>query len=310
MTTTSAAPVCVIGLGRMGTGMVQRLMHHGVPVTVWDRTPDRIGELVALGAASAATPAAAARDSALVLLSLADWSATRAVLYDAGGVLADGPLPGVLASTSTLAPDEVMTIASRTPAVLDVGLQGNHQHALRGELRLYVGGGADVLDRVRPLLELLGRQVRHVGELGAGMRLKLVINLLMGVEMQALAEAAALGARIGLDRGLVLDAIGAGGFASPVMKFKASRMASDDYAAPDFRLRLMAKDLQLALVAADQAGIELPVTQAAERTHEQALALGYGDLDCAAIARAVGGYPEPAVATADASAAALGGAGR
>jgi 3-hydroxyisobutyrate dehydrogenase-like beta-hydroxyacid dehydrogenase len=309
MTTTTDARVGVIGLGRMGSGMARRLLHHGVPVTVWDRSPDRSADLVAAGATVAASPAAAARDRALVLVSLADWSATQAVLCGPGGALADGPLSGVLASTSTLAPEEVVTLADRTPAVLDVGLQGNHQHAREGELRLYVGGRAEVLDRVRPLLDLLAKQVRHVGGLGAGMRLKLVMNLLMGVEVQVMAEAAALGARLGLDQATVLDAITASGFASPVMKFKASRLASGDYSAPDFRLRLMAKDLRLAVMAAERAGVAMPVTQAAGRTHEEALAQGYGDLDCAAVARTVGAHAPPEISTAVASVALLGGAG-
>jgi 3-hydroxyisobutyrate dehydrogenase-like beta-hydroxyacid dehydrogenase len=301
--------VSVIGLGRMGTGMARRLLHHRVPVAVWDRNEDRVAELVAAGATTAPAPAGVARDSALVLLSLADWSATREVLYGPGGVLADGPVPGVLGSTSTLAPEEVATLAERTRAVLDIGLQGNHQHAANGELRLYVGGPADVLDRVRPLLDLLAQQVRHVGALGAGMRLKLVMNLLMGVQVQAMAESVALGARIGLDPQLVLDAITASGYASPVMRFKASRLASGDYDAPDFRLQLMVKDLHLALAAADQAGIALPVTRAAGHTHEQALALGYGDLDCAVVARAIGAHAPAEVAAAVTSVAVQGGAG-
>lgn len=287
MTAATASRVAVIGLGRMGSGIAGRLRQQGRPVSVWNRSPEPVAELVALGATAAPSPAAAASGAELVLVSVADWAATREVLYGPGGVLAAGPLSGVLISTSTLAPDDMATLAGRTAAVLDVGLLGNHRHASQGQLRLYVGGPAEVLARVRPTLDLLAQQVLHVGELGAGMRLKLLMNLLMGVQVQVMAEAVALGAGVGLDRDLVLDAITSSGFASPVMSFKARRLASGDYATPDFRLRLMAKDLALALAAAGQAGVELPLAQAAQRTHDTAVARGYGDQDCAAIARAV-----------------------
>lgn len=287
MSAAESTPVAVIGLGRMGSGMAQRLLRQGLPVAVWNRSPQPVEALAAQGATPADTPAAAAKDSELVLVSLADAGATRQVLYGAGGILEAGPLPGVLVSTSTLAPDEMAALAERTPAVLDVGLLGNHHHAAEGRLRLYVGGRAELLNRVRPVLELLAQQVRHVGELGSGMRLKLLMNLLMGVQVQVMAEAVALGAGMGLDRNLVLDAITNSGFASPVMGFKARRLAGGDYSNPDFRLRLMAKDLGLVLAAAGQARLELPLARAAGRSHETALALGFGDQDCAAIARTV-----------------------
>ncbi|QSB16334.1 NAD(P)-dependent oxidoreductase [Natronosporangium hydrolyticum] len=289
MNPTAPPPVAVIGLGRMGSGMAQCLLARGYSVAVWNRTPEAVAELAGQGATAAATPAAAAKDSELVLLSLADAAATREVLYGPDGVLSGGPLAGVLVSTSTLAPEEMALLAERTPAVLEVGLLGNHQHAAQGELRLLVGGDRALLDRVYDTLDLLAREVIYVGELGAGMRLKVLMNLLMGVQVQVLAEAVTLGEGLGLDRQLVLDTITGSGFASPVMNFKARRLSSQDYSAPDFRLRLMAKDLQLALAGADQVGLELPLAQAALRSHDTAVALGHGDLDCAAIAHAVAG---------------------
>lgn len=287
MTAGTGTPVCVIGLGRMGAGMARRLLEHDVPVVVWDRSTGPASKLARFGATVAATPAAAAQGCELVLLSVANWAATTDVLYGPGGVLADGPIPGVLASTSTLAPHDVVTLAGGTAAVLDVGLQGNHQHAAQGQLRLYVGGHAEVLARVRPTFDLLAQEVRHIGPLGAGMRLKVVMNLLMGVQVQVMAEAVALGAGLGLDRETVLDAITSSGFAGPMMRFKAQRLRTGEYEEPDFRLWLMAKDLDLAQLSAGEAGIDLPLVRAAQRTHETALARGLGDLDCAAIAEAV-----------------------
>jgi 3-hydroxyisobutyrate dehydrogenase len=179
-------------------------------------------------------------------------------------------------------------MAERASGVLDVGMMGNREHARSGQLRIYVGGEVSVLSSARPLLELLGKQLVHVGPLGTGMRLKLLLDLLMGVETQAMAEVTELGAAMGLDRQVVLDAVAHSGLAAPVMTFKASRLASGRFGSPDFRLRLMAKDLVLAVREADGAGLHLPVTEAAARTHEAAVERGHGDEDCAAVIRMIG----------------------
>jgi 3-hydroxyisobutyrate dehydrogenase len=280
--------VAVIGLGRMGGAMAARLVDTGQKVVVWNRTPQRSQALAEHGAEVAESPGAAARDADLVLVCVADPDAQRDVLFGDGGVLAGGAVKGVLVSTSTVAPADVVELARHTPAVLDVGLLGNHQHAREGKLRLYVGGQESTVDQIRPLLEPLAQQVLHAGPLGSGMQLKLLMNLLMGVQVQAMAEAVALGVSGGLDRRTVLDAITVSGFATPVMGFKAKRLGSGNFADPDFRLRLMAKDLGLAVAQGRQDGLRLPLTAAAQQTHAAGVERGYGDEDCAAVARMVG----------------------
>ncbi|WP_052852534.1 NAD(P)-dependent oxidoreductase [Streptomyces avicenniae] len=279
--------VAVLGLGVMGGGIARRLLDQGLPLTVWNRSPGRAAELADLGATVAPTPAEAARDADLVLVSLADGAATQEVLLGQDGVLADGPVAGVLASASTISPDVLRVLRERTPAVLDLGLLGNGTHARTGELRVYVGGTDKDLARARDVLDLVAKQVVHVGGPGDGMRLKLLMNTLMGIQVQAMAEAAALGESAGLDRRAVLDAITDSGFATPVMGFKARRLAADRYDRPDFRLRLMAKDLALATAEAERTGLELPLVRTALATHDEAVRRGDGDLDCAAVARAV-----------------------
>lgn len=209
------------------------------------------------------------------------------MVHGPDGVLAGGPYPGALICAGTVAPDDVVLLAGSTPCVLDVGMLGNREHARSGELRLFVGGALGDVTARRPLLDLLGKEVTHLGELGSGMRMKLLLNLLMGIEVQALAEAAELAAAFGLDRQLALSAIAGSGFASPVMAFKARRLAAGHFADPDFRLRLMAKDLLLAWDQARAAGLRLPLTHAAARTHTEATDRGFGDEDCAAITRAL-----------------------
>jgi 3-hydroxyisobutyrate dehydrogenase len=275
--------IAVIGLGAMGGAMAQRLLSLDHEVSVWNRTPQRAAELVACGASCAGSPREAADGAAVVLVSVADADALRSVTHGADGVLAGLGADAVFVNASTVQPDVVRALAAQVgdARVVDPGVLGNMNHARDGELRVYAGGEAGALQRCRSVLEDLGKEVVHVGALGAGMELKLVLNLVMGLEMQALAEAVAAGVARDLDRAQVLEAIAKSGFASPVMGFKARRMIGRRYEDPDFRLRLMAKDL--GLVADGLGDLRLPMTDAARETHDEAVAAGLGDLDCAAI---------------------------
>ncbi|MFI6038540.1 NAD(P)-dependent oxidoreductase [Streptomyces sp. NPDC051315] len=291
MTRIPDGPVAVLGLGRMGTGLAGRLLDQGVRVRVWNRTAERAEPLAAAGAFVAAHPADAVAGTTAALCTVADGEALGDVLRGPDGVLAGGSYPGTLICASTVAPEEVVQIAGNLPSVLDVGMLGNRDHARDGELRLFVGGEESVFDAGRPLLETLGKEVVHLGALGSGMRMKLLLNLLMGVEVQAMAEATELAAASGLDRQLVLKTIAGSGFASPVMAFKSRRLASGRFDEPDFRLRLMAKDLMLASKQAAAAGLSLPLAAAAAETHVRATEQGLGDEDCAAVAHALSPNP-------------------
>ncbi|MET9431042.1 NAD(P)-dependent oxidoreductase [Streptomyces sp. NPDC003036] len=285
--------VAVCGLGVMGTGVAGRLLETGAEVRVWNRTARRATALGDAGATVCATPAEAARGAEAVLLCLADAEALRAVLQGEQGVLAALPADALLICASTVSPADVVALAGRG-GVVDAGLLGNGDHARTGELRIFLGGAPEDVERAAELVAGLAKQIVPVGPLGSGMRLKLLMNLLMGIEMQAMAEAAALATAQGLDRTAVLRAIAASGFASPVMRFKTERMTGERWDDPDFRLRLMHKDLRLVTEEAAAAGISLPMASAAADTHAQAVAEGLGDADCAAIARVLAPAAVPA----------------
>ncbi|MFD7445462.1 NAD(P)-dependent oxidoreductase [Streptomyces sp. NPDC059909] len=295
MTRTTDGPVAVLGLGRMGTGLATRLLDQGIQVRVWNRTSERTEPLAKAGAVAAAHPADAVEGTSAAICTVADGEALGTVLRGPDGVLARGTYPGTLICASTVAPEEVASIAGDVPSVLDVGMLGNREHARDGELRLFVGGEQRAFTAGRPLLEMLGKEVVHLGALGSGMRMKLLLNLLMGIEVQALAEATELASATGLDRQLVLRTIAGSGFASPVMAFKSRRLAADRFDEPDFRLRLMAKDLMLATKQAAEAGLRLPLAAAAAETHVRATEQGLGDEDCAAVTRAL--TPNPGTDT-------------
>ncbi|CAL9322355.1 MULTISPECIES: NAD(P)-dependent oxidoreductase [Streptomyces] len=295
MTRTAHGPVAVLGLGAMGAGLAHRLLDQGIPVRVWNRTPDRTAPLAQAGAHVAAHPAEAVAGTSAAICVVADGQALGTVLRGPDGVLANGPYPGTLLCASTVAPEEIVQIAGDLPAALDVGMLGNRDHARDGELRLFVGGTPEAFAAAGPLLRALGKDVVHLGALGSGMRMKLLLNLLMGIEVQALAEATELAEASGLDRQLVLKTVAGSGFASPVMAFKSRRLAAGRFDEPDFRLRLMAKDLMLATKQAAAAGLSLPLATAAAETHVRATEQGLGDQDCAAITRAL--RPKPGTDT-------------
>jgi 3-hydroxyisobutyrate dehydrogenase-like beta-hydroxyacid dehydrogenase len=286
-------PIGVIGLGTMGRAMASRLAGAGALLTVFNRTSARAADFAAgTGAAVARSPRAAAAGADAVLVSVGADADLDEVLLGPDGVFAAVPAPGVILNTSTVAPATARRLSELGPLV-DVGILGNRAHAAGGELRAYVGGGADLVELSRPVLDPLAKQILHVGQAGGGMRLKLAMNLLMGLEMQALAEVVALGEAGGIDRAAMLDAVTGSGFAAPVMRYKAGRMAAGRFGDPDFRLALMAKDLSHAAAEAAASGTYLPMAEAAAHTHRAAVEAGHGDADCAVIVQAIAGPAEP-----------------
>jgi 3-hydroxyisobutyrate dehydrogenase len=289
MSQKEAPVVAVLGTGAMGRGIASRLAQTGHTVRAWNRTPAN-AQLDEVGITLCATPAAAAGDAAHVLLVLADDAAVEEVMSGLAGHLTADQL---VLNLGTVSAGLIRRLASSAP-IADVGMLGNANHARTGDLRLYLGCDPAQVERAQEVLTHLAKEVRHVGPLGTGMNLKLALNLLMGLEMQALAEVITLGETLGIDRRDLLDTVRGSGFSAPVMGFKSLRMASGRYSAPDFRLGLMAKDLQLAVQTADRA---LPMATAACQAHLDACAAGWADYDCAAIADALTRYPAPAPAS-------------
>ncbi|MDQ1633196.1 MAG: hypothetical protein QOJ32_5 [Frankiaceae bacterium] len=288
-------PVAVVGLGRMGGGIARRLVAVGQPVTVWNRSADRAAELASHGATAAETPGAATAAAETVLLAVADAVALQNVLSGPDGVLSALRPGATVILLSTVSPETVRALEPRVTAaggrLLEAAMLGNGSHAEQGELRLYLGGDPRVIHQETDVLGAFAKEVTPVGPLGSGMSYKLVLNLLMGLEMQALAEITALGEGLGLDRQQLLSVVAGSGFSAPVMRFKAQRMIRRAYADPDFRLELMAKDLRLATEEATRHDVTIPMTRAATAAHREAVEAGLGGLDCAAIADARQGVP-------------------
>lgn len=276
-----------LGLGAMGSGMASRLATAGFEVSVFNRTAAKAEPLAELGVRVAQRPALAAQGVDVLVLSLASAAAVDEVLFGPDGALAAADPNTLVADTSTISPDAARAMAARIAAAghraLDACVLGNAKHAADGELRFMIGGAeADVL-ALRPVLDVLAKDVVRVGDHGMGATAKVAMNLLMGVQLQAFAEAIVFGERAGLDRGDLIRMITASGYSSPMMKFKGGAMARRAFDRADFRLSLMRKDMLLALAEGQRHGVPMPATSASYDVLTAAMNAGLGELDCAAV---------------------------
>lgn len=279
--------LAVIGLGNMGSGVACRLLESGYDVAVYNRTREKTGEAEGRGARVAESPADAARHAEVVVLSLADHHVVEAMLFDADGVFETLGAGGYVVDMSTVPPKFARQLARRSVErqchPLDACILGNKRHAMTGELRVMVGGTEADFRAVEGILGVVGKEVTHVGDSGLGATMKLVLNMLMGIEMQGLAEAVAFGERAGLDRHKVLQLIARSGYSSPVMSFKCGAMERRSFQQADFKLRLMRKDMMLTLAECQELGVPMPASESAYTMLTGALQQGLGDLDCSAI---------------------------
>jgi 3-hydroxyisobutyrate dehydrogenase len=280
--------VGLIGLGLMGRPMAANLLKAGFPLAVWNRTRAKADELAKDGARVAASPREAAAAADVLLTIVSDPPALEAVLWGADGALA-GLRPGsILVDSSTVSPALARRIAAacaeRGAEFLDAPVTGGTWGAEKGELVFMVGGEAAALERVRPVLEAMGKRFFHLGPHGAGQTVKLAMNLLLALEVGALAEAMALVGRAGVAPEKLVEVMQSSMARAAVLDIKAPMILRGEYA-PSFPLRLMHKDLGLVLELANQLGVPLPATAAAHEVYSAVRAAATEDVDYAAVAR-------------------------
>jgi 3-hydroxyisobutyrate dehydrogenase len=295
--------IAFIGLGVMGGGMASRLVESGYEVAVYNRTRSKAEEVGELGARVADSPADAAREADVVMLSLANQDVVSKLVFEQDGVLESFRQGGYLLDMSTVTPEFARELAGRLREAgyhaLDTCVLGNPFHARQGELRVMAGGDEGDFKAVEPLLEGVGKEVTYLGESGMGATMKLVLNMLMGVQMPALAEAVVFGERAGLDRDKILEMISKSGYSSPVMSFRCAIMGQRNFELAAFKLGLMRKDMTLVLRESQKLSVPMPVSESAYAMLTAAEQQGLGDLDVASILafqeRMTGleGYPWP-----------------
>lgn len=283
---SSHAQVAILGLGIMGAGMARQLLEKGFAVTVWNRNLAKTAPLASAGARAAETPAQAAAEADIVLAMLADDDASRNVWLGSHGAL-EAMRPGSIAiESSTLTVGWIRELAaaaqSRSIGFLDAPVTGSKVQAESGALSFLVGGSSDLLERVRPVLMAMSRNISHLGPGGSGSMMKLINNFLCGVQVASLAEAIAMAERSGLDAGQAAAVLSAGSPGSPLVKMVAQRMIERNYE-PNFFVPLMAKDLSYARAEFAKAGIELRSADVARELFMDAERAGFASQDIASI---------------------------
>ncbi len=278
--------VGVIGLGLMGTPMARNILDGGLPVAVWNRTAAKAEPLLAAGASWAGSVGQLAGQSDVVVTMVTDAAASEEVICGEGGVL-DHARPGTtLIDTSSIAPEMSRSIAARARdrgvAMLDAPVTGNPRVAEAGKLGVMIGGDEKTVRRVRPVFEKIAAVIVHAGPSGAGSTLKLVNNLILGVAIQAVAEALVLARKAGIHPDRVREITSVGGARTAAMETRGPRMIASDFS-PHFSADNMHKDLSTALALADAVGAAAPAAAAALEMLRAARAQGKGHLDSAVI---------------------------
>jgi 3-hydroxyisobutyrate dehydrogenase-like beta-hydroxyacid dehydrogenase len=290
----SAKPrkIGLIGLGLMGRPMGLNLLKAGHSLTVWNRTPERAQELVAAGAKLAKTPREVAAASEFLITMVSDPPALEAVLWGHEGQN-DGALAGlrsgsIYMDSSTVAPSLVQKIAKacqeRGVRFLDAPVTGGDWGAREGNLVFMIGGDAETLREAEPIIGVMGKKWFHLGPNGAGQTIKLAMNAILALQVGAMAEAIALVSKAGLSGEQLVEVMQASMARSGLLDLKSPLMLKGDFK-PSFPLRLMHKDLGLALDLANQLGVALPTTAAAREVYNYVKGEAKEDLDYSAVMR-------------------------
>jgi 3-hydroxyisobutyrate dehydrogenase len=296
MEMTGQDPVAVLGIGAMGHGMAASALRAGIPTIVWNRSPAPTRDLAELGAEVAETPADAARRAAVVVTMVTDTDAVISIARDQG-MLAALPPGAIWAQMSTIGVAGIERVAAMAAAerpevtLLDAPVSGSRDPAERGQLTIFASGPEAARPRVAPLFDALGQRPIWVGAVGAGSRVKLVNNTLVAFAAEAVANAAALARRLGLQTETVIQALAGSPLVSPWQAAKLQRIATGEFSA-QFGLSLALKDVRLALQAADDDRLVTLGCLAEE--WQQAVDAGLGDQDLTVVTRVLeqqGGTP-------------------
>jgi 2-hydroxy-3-oxopropionate reductase len=274
------AVVGFIGLGVMGRSMAVNLVKAGHEVVAHDVRREAVADLAAQGAKPAASVAEAAARADIVVTMLPDTPQVEEVVLAAGGLVENSPPGRLVVDMSTIAPSAARRLAEamaeRGVAMLDAPVSGGPQGAENGTLSIMVGGEAEAVARARPVLEGMGRTIVHVGPAGAGQTVKCCNQLMVGMHIQAVCEALALGRAAGLDLVKLREVLLGGAAASWMLQNHAPLiLAKDDRAG--FRIDLQLKDLRLANELAFELGVPLPGTAQVTSLYLGNRAYGEGD---------------------------------
>jgi 3-hydroxyisobutyrate dehydrogenase len=284
--------VAFLGLGAMGAPMARNLMKAGFALRVWNRGAERSRVFESSGATVCHSITEAVRGASFVVSIVADDEASRSVMLDEGGVLANASPGTVVIDSSTntpaLAGSLAQAAAARGLAYLDAPVAGSVPQATSGELVFMVGGDAAALAAAQPLLGAMGRQAIHIGASGHGATIKLINNMLSAVMNTALAEAVMVARAAGLDPEPVTQLLNEGPAGSRLTRTKLPKVFRRDFA-PQFQLGLMEKDMRYFIALAQDLDRPVPLASLARSQLQAARVAGFGELDVSAVYYQVSG---------------------
>jgi 3-hydroxyisobutyrate dehydrogenase len=279
------AKIGFIGLGLMGGRLTRRLHSAGWNIQAWNRSPGPAEKVGKEGIAIAGSIANLVAESDVILSSLANDAAVKFVYFDKGGVFSTAEPGTVVLEMSTISPElsRLLHREARKRGInfLDVAISGSTPAVEAGTITLLAGGDANTFEQCTPIYESIAKQWFLIGPGSSGVRMKLVVNLLLGVDMQSIAEAVSLGEHLKIDRNVLLDVLSRTAVIPPAFVGKFQKIKTGDYS-PEFPLRLMSKDMDLVMNAARTSGADLPAAMVAQAVFAANVPAS-GDLDLAAI---------------------------
>ena len=282
--------IAYLGLGTMGAGMASNLLKAGYQLSVWDRTPEKCGPLARKGARAEATPADSVRDADLVIYSLSDDNAIEKVVFGEKGILSAIAAGQIAVDMSTVLPAtslrEEEAYAKRGADFLDAPVFGSKNESAKARLWVLAAGKKEVFEKVRPVLEKLGQTVHYLGKSGNAIAMKLVGNLMVALELEALAEGLVLARKAGLDLKTVMEVVKVADFRSPLLVANGDNILKRDFST-SFALQLMLKDANLIQQFSDGLSSPIPALRVVQKNLGDAVALGFGKENASALIKAL-----------------------
>jgi 3-hydroxyisobutyrate dehydrogenase-like beta-hydroxyacid dehydrogenase len=282
--------ISYLGLGTMGGGMASNLLKAGYKLTVWNRSVEKCEPFARKGARVADTPANAVRDAELVMYCLSNDQAVEEVVFGAKGILTGINEDQIAIDISTVLPAtslrEQEAYAKHGVDFLDAPVFGSKQESADAELWIMAAGKRDTFEKVKPILEQLGQTVHYFGKNGNAAAMKLVGNLIVALEMEALAEGLVLAQKAGLDLNTVMEVVKVADFRSPLLVSNGQNILKRDFSS-SFALKLMLKDAGLIEKFAESLQSPIPALRVVGKNFESAVALGFGKENASAVIKAL-----------------------
>lgn len=279
-----------IGLGTMGLGMAKNILKAGHELTVHNRTREKEEALESDGANRAETPRDAAAGAEVIVVCVSDTPDVEEMILGENGIIHGAAAGSVVVDMSTISPSATRqmaaALAEKGVRMIDAPVSGGSEGAENGTLAIMIGGEAADVETAMPVLEAMGKTITHVGPIGAGQVTKAINQIVIAGTYLGVAEGMALGLKAGLDMDKVVQAIAGGAAGSWVLTNRAGNMIDNTYPL-GFRVRLHYKDLRIALDAARELGVTLPVSALVEQFESGLITRGFGDEDVSAVARSI-----------------------